>query len=113
VVKLAKEGNGASTIGTVLRDRYAIPLTKPITGKTIKEILQASGIAPKVPEDLEVLLRKADSTRRYLEKNKSDKMGKRSLTRVESKIYRLVKYYKKAGILPPQWEYKLMAASVI
>lgn len=113
MVKLAKEGNGPSTIGTVLRDRYAIPLTKPITGKTIKEILQASGIAPKVPEDLEVLLRKVDSARRHLEKNKSDKMGKRSLTLIESKIYRLAKYYKKAGILPPQWEYKLMAASVI
>jgi ribosomal protein S15P/S13E len=113
VVKLAKEGNGPSTIGTVLRDRYAIPLAKPITGKTIKEILQASGIAPKVPEDLEVLLRKVDSARRHLEKNKSDKMGKRSLTLIESKIYRLAKYYKKAGILPPQWEYKLMAASVI
>lgn len=113
VVKLAKEGNNASTIGSMLRDKYAIPLTKPITGKTIRELLESSNIAPKIPEDLDVLMRKTESLRRHLEKNRADKMGKRSLTLIESKIYRLVKYYKEEGVLPPQWEYKLMAASVI
>jgi small subunit ribosomal protein S15 len=113
IVKLAKEGNNISTIGTILRDRYAIPLTKSITGKTIHEILEGAGIAPKIPEDLEVLMRKADSVRRHLDKNKADRMGKRSLTLIESKIYRLVKYYKDEGVLPSQWEYKLLAASIM
>ncbi len=112
-MKLAKEGNNISTIGTILRDRYAIPLTKSITGKTIHEILEGAGIAPKIPEDLEVLMRKADSVRRHLDKNKADRMGKRSLTLIESKIYRLVKYYKDEGVLPSQWEYKLLAASIM
>ena len=113
VLKLAKEGNNPSTIGTILRDKYAIPLAKPITGKTINEMLKSAGISAKIPEDLETLMKKADSARRHLEKNKSDKTGKHSLTLIESKIYRLVKYYKAEGILPPQWEYKLMAASIM
>ncbi|MCJ7761230.1 30S ribosomal protein S15, partial [Candidatus Bathyarchaeota archaeon] len=32
IVKLAKEGNSASRIGTILRDQYSVPLSKPITG---------------------------------------------------------------------------------
>jgi small subunit ribosomal protein S15 len=112
IVKLTREGNNASTVGMILRDRYGIPLAKPITGKTINELLKASDVAPKIPEDLEILMRKADSVRRHLEKNKPDKMGKRSLALIESKIYRLVKYYKNVGVLPSQWEYKLVAASV-
>jgi len=113
VIKLAKEGNNPSTIGTVLRDRYGIPLTKPILGKSIQDVLKSSETAPKIPEDLEVLLRKAESARRHLEKNKADSIARRSLTMIESKIYRLVNYYKQEGVLPRQWEYKLMAASVV
>lgn len=113
IVKLTREGNNASTVGMILRDKYGIPLTKPITGKTVNELLKASDIAPKIPEDLETLMRKAESVRRHLEKNKADKIGKRSLALIESKIYRLAKYYKDVGVLPSQWEYKLVAASVI
>jgi len=112
IAKLAKEGNNASTIGTILRDRYGIPLVKPIVGKTIQEMLKSSGIAPKTPEDLETLMKKAERARRHLERNKADSIAKRSLALIESKIYRLIKYYKEEGVLPPQWEYKLMAASI-
>lgn len=113
IVKLTREGNNASAVGMILRDRYGIPLTKPITGKTINELLKGSDITPKIPEDLETLMRKAESVRRHLEKNKADKIGKRSLALIESKIYRLAKYYRDVGVLPSQWEYKLVAASVI
>ena len=113
VVKLAKEGNNASTIGTILRDRYGIPLVKPIVGKTLQEALKSSDIAFKIPEDLETLMKKAERARRHLERNKSDSIAKRSLALIESKIYRLSKYYKGEGVLPRQWEYKLMAASVV
>jgi small subunit ribosomal protein S15 len=54
-----KEGNSLSKIGTILRDQYAIPLVKPITGKSISNILEAAGIAPSMPEDLANLVKKA------------------------------------------------------
>ncbi len=113
VAKLAREGNNASTIGIILRDRYGIPLAKPIVGKTIHEILKSSDVVAKIPEDLDTLMKKAERARRHLEKNKADSIAKRSLALIESKIYRLVRYYKEEGILPRQWEYKLMAASVV
>jgi ribosomal protein S15P/S13E len=47
-----------------------------------------------------------------LEKNNKDYQNKRALATVESKIHRLVKYYKVQGKLQPEWEYKPMAASV-
>ncbi|MEM0313519.1 MAG: 30S ribosomal protein S15, partial [Candidatus Bathyarchaeia archaeon] len=58
VVKLAREGHPPSRIGTILRDQYAIPLVKPITGKTINQILKDAGLAPSIPEDLGNLLKK-------------------------------------------------------
>jgi len=113
VAKLAKEGNNASTIGVILRDKYGIPLVRPIVGKTIQGILKSSDVATKIPEDLDTLMKKAERARRHLDKNRADSIAKRSLALIESKIYRLVKYYKEEGALPPQWEYKLMAASVV
>jgi len=112
VVKLSREGNSPDMIGMILRDRYAIPLVKPITGKTITQILQSSGVVLKTPEDLESLLKKADGLRKHLEKNREDYISKRSLALVESKIHRLVKYYRGLGVLSPVWEYKPLAASV-
>jgi small subunit ribosomal protein S15 len=112
IAKLAREGNSASAIGALLRDRHGVPLVKPVAGKTITELLRASGQTPKVPEDLDYLLRRANDLRKHLEKNKKDYQNKRSLATVESKIHRLVKYYKARGSLQPEWEYKPMAASV-
>ena len=66
----------------------------------------------KMPEDLEVLLKKADDLRKHLEKNRKDSVNKRSLALVESRIHRLVRFYKDKGALPVEWEYKSIAASV-
>ena len=52
IIKLAKEGHSLSAIGTILRDQYAIPLVKPITGKSISDTLKAANLAPTMPEDL-------------------------------------------------------------
>jgi len=112
VVKLAREGNAPDMVGVILRDRYGIPLVKPIIGKTITQILQSSGVGLKMPEDLESLLRKADGLRKHFEKNRGDYSSKRSLALVESKIHRLVKYYRALGVISPDWEYKPLAASV-
>ncbi len=112
IAKLAKEGNSASSIGVILRDRYGVPLVKPITGKSVTEHVTAAGQAQKIPEDLDYLFRRAEGLRKHLEKNRKDYPNKRALATVESKIHRLVKYYKSQGKLQPEWEYKPMAASV-
>ncbi|MEM2341947.1 MAG: 30S ribosomal protein S15 [Candidatus Bathyarchaeia archaeon] len=112
VIKLAKEGNPPSKIGVILRDQYGIPLVKPIVGKGIVEILRENGLAPKIPEDLENLLKKVARISAHLQKNKKDKHNKRALQLVEAKIHRLSEYYKEKGILPLNWEYKTVVASI-
>lgn len=96
----------------LLRDRYAVPLVKSVTGKTVQEILRGAQQAGTLPEDLSVLLKKANDLRRHLERNRKDYVNKRSLAMVESKIHRLVKYYRARGQLRPEWEYKHVVASV-
>lgn len=112
VIKLAREGNPPSKIGIILRDQYGIPLVKSIVGKGILEILRENGLAPKIPEDLENLIRKAMRIIAHLEKHKKDTHNKRALQLVESRIHRLAEYYKERGILPPNWEYKTVVASI-
>lgn len=112
VVKLAKQGHTPSVIGNILRDRYGIPLVKSLTGKKICRILNESNLGPTIPEDLQVLLGKADSLAKHLQKNKQDYVNKHSLALIESKIHRLVNYYKSRGVLPQDWKYTPVAASV-
>jgi len=111
VIKLAKEGHSPSRIGTILRDQHSIPLTKPITGKTISQILREAELAPSIPEDLETLLGKATRLRVHLERSKKDLHNKRALQVIEAKIYKLSRYYKRKGLLLPDWEYQFKAAS--
>ncbi|MEM1506704.1 MAG: 30S ribosomal protein S15 [Candidatus Bathyarchaeia archaeon] len=112
VVKLAREGNPPSKIGVILRDQYGIPLVKAIVGKSIVEILKENGLAPKIPEDLDNLLRKAARISAHLQKYRKDTHNRRALQIVESKIHRLSEYYKEKGVLPPNWEYKTVIASI-
>jgi ribosomal protein S15P/S13E len=95
-----------------MRDRYGVPLVKSITGKNVHEILRGNEQAGALPEDLGALLKKADDLRRHLEKNRKDHVNKRSLAMIESKIHRLVKYYRARGQLRPEWQYKHVVASV-
>lgn len=112
VIKLAKEGYPPSRIGTILRDQYAIPLVKPLTGKSITQILEGAGLKMTVPEDLESLLKKAARLSVHLEKNKKDLHNKRALQLIEAKIHKLAKYYKREGVLPPEWKYEPKVASI-
>ena len=118
VAELAKRGYPPSMIGIILRDQYGIPLVKPITGKTITQILEERGLLPQIPEDLFNLIKRAVNLRRHLEEHPKDLHSKRGLIEIESKIRRLVKYYKRVGKLPPDWKYdperaKLLVSSAI
>ena len=113
VIKLAREGNPPSRIGTILRDQHGIPLTKSLTGKTVSGILAEADMAPSVPEDLEMLLKKASRLSTHLERNKMDLVNKRSLQIIEAKIHKLSKYYRREGVLPSDWKYEPKAASIV
>jgi small subunit ribosomal protein S15 len=112
IIKLAKEGHSLSSIGTILRDQYAIPLVKPITGKSITDTLRASGLSPAMPEDLSNLMKKAQSMAVHMEKNKKDSHNKRNMQLLEAKIHKLSRFYKREGILAKNWKYEPKIASV-
>jgi len=112
VLRLAKEGHSPSKIGTILRDQYAIPLVKPITGKSISDILEAAGMAPSMPEDLANLIKKAQGLAVHIDKNKKDLHNKRSMQVTEARIHKLSRYYKREGVLPKSWKYKAKVASI-
>ena len=112
IIKLAKEGHSMSGIGTILRDQYAIPLVKPIVGKSISEVLQGAGLAPSLPEDLSNLMKKAQSLAVHLDKNKKDLHNKRNMQIIEARIHKLSRYYKREGVLPKNWKYVAKIASV-
>jgi small subunit ribosomal protein S13e len=61
-------------------------------------------MTPEIPEDLYFLMKRAVNVRRHIEKNKRDKDSKYRLILVESKIHRLVRYYKLTKQLPPTWK---------
>ncbi len=112
IIKLAKDGNSLSKIGTILRDQYAIPLVKPITGKSISDILESAGLTPPMPEDLADLIKKAKRLTIHMEKNKKDLHNKRSLQVIEARIHKLSRYYKRRGVLPPKWKYEAKVAII-
>jgi small subunit ribosomal protein S15 len=111
VGKMSKEGKTSSEIGLMLRDTYGIPDVKTLTGKSITKILKEKKLIPEVPEDLRALIRKAALIRKHREDNKQDKPAFRGLQLTESKINRLVKYYKGTGRLPVTWKYDPRKAS--
>jgi small subunit ribosomal protein S15 len=112
VVKLGKDGHTASEIGMILRDEYGIPLVKPILNKPIVEILREKKVYPAVPEDLQNLMNKAQRVQRHLQTNRGDRKNVHSLELIEAKLYRLVKYYKRRGILPEDFKYTTVVAQL-
>lgn len=106
IVQFGKKGETSSAIGLKLRDQYGIPLVKAITGKKIGQILKEHDITTPLPEDMTALIKKALNIRRHLEENKKDLETKKGLQRTESKVYRLLKYYKGQGILEQDFKYK-------
>ncbi|MFC1698290.1 30S ribosomal protein S15 [Nanoarchaeota archaeon] len=105
IVKLAKEGKSSSEIGIVLRDVYGIPNVKTFIGKKLVKFLEEKKLTKKLPEDLTFLIRKALEIRKHMEENHKDNTAKRGLQLTESKILRLVKYYKANKKIAQDWKY--------
>jgi small subunit ribosomal protein S15 len=106
ILDLRKEGASSSKIGLVLRDRYGVPDVKLALGKRIGDVLKENEVASEIPEDLRDLMIKALGLRKHLDDNKKDLHNKRQLNLMESKIRRLVKYYRGTKKLPKEFIYK-------
>ncbi|MBT5022047.1 30S ribosomal protein S15 [Candidatus Woesearchaeota archaeon] len=110
IAKLAKEGKTVAQIGLHLRDNYGIPDVKAVTKKKISKILGEKKLLHPIPEDLRDLIKRSLAIRRHLEENHKDQPAKRGLTLTESKVRRLVKYYKQVGKLSVDWKYDFRKA---
>jgi small subunit ribosomal protein S15 len=103
--KYAKEGKSPSQIGLALRDEYGIPDVKLVAGRSITQILADKKLLAEIPEDLMALITKVVLVKKHMDVNKKDMTAKRGLRLTESKINRLVAYYKENGRLAKDWSY--------
>ena len=98
VVELAEQGHDPSQIGIKLRDEGVtgtpVPDVKLATGKKISTILEENDADPDVPEDLRNLMERAVGLREHVRENPQDYQNKRALQNTESKVRRLVDYYR-------------------
>jgi len=98
VVELAEQGHSPSEIGLKLRDEGVkgtpVPDVKLATGKKVTEILEENDAKQDIPEDLRNLMAKAVRLRDHVQENGTDHQNKRALQNTESKIRRLVNYYR-------------------
>ena len=113
ILKLRKEGKSTSVIGVILRDQYGIPDVKSVTDMKITKILEKHDQGEEYPEDLMNLIRKAVNIREHLKENPKDLHTRRGLRIVESKIRRLVRYYRNEGVLPEGWRYEPKQAALL
>lgn len=112
-VELAEKGNPPSKVGKILRDQYGIPSIKEAVGKNMHEVLESNDVEPDIPEDLMNLMKKAVQLRNHLDKNPNDTRSQRSLEEFESRIHRLIKYYKREKRLPEDWRYEPEEAALL
>ena len=113
IAKLGKEGNSASYIGLMLRDKYGVPDVQALCGKSVTEVLKDKKQLPDLPEDVTSLMKRAAAINKHLEANRHDMTAHRGLILTESKIKRLVKYYKTTGRIPENWKYNIEQASYL
>ncbi|MDP3640039.1 MAG: 30S ribosomal protein S15 [Nanoarchaeota archaeon] len=104
VVKFAKAGKAPSEIGLVLRDTYGVQSVQALTYKKITTILDENKLLKALPEDLLSLIKKLIAIKQHQEKNRQDKTALRGMQLTDSKIMRLIKYYKRSGRLAEGWK---------
>ena len=114
VLELAAEGHDPSIIGLKLRDEGVrgtpVPNVKVATGKKISEILAEHDVAHALPEDLRNLLERAVRLSAHIDENPQDAQNKRALQNTESKVRRLVEYYR-GDAIPADFRYSITEAA--
>ncbi|WP_255169962.1 30S ribosomal protein S15 [Natrononativus amylolyticus] len=108
VVELAEQGYDPSQIGIKLRDEGVtgtpVPDVSLATGKKVTQILEENDAKPELPEDLWNLMERAVRLREHVQENGQDYQNKRALQNTESKVRRLVNYYR-GNELDPEFTY--------
>jgi small subunit ribosomal protein S15 len=98
VVELAEQDHTPSEIGLKLRDEGVkgtpVPDVKLATGKKVTEILEENDADGDLPEDLRNLMERAVRLREHMDANPQDAQNKRALQNTQSKVRRLVDYYR-------------------
>lgn len=113
IVELAEAGHSPSEIGLKLRDEGVdgtpVPDVKAATGRKVTEILKSNDAASDLPEDLRNLMERAVRIREHLEEHPTDQANRRALQNTESKVRRLVSYYR-GDALPEDFTYSYQTA---
>ncbi len=113
IEKYARQGMHQARIGQVLKREHNIPYIKQALGKRLGKVLEEKGVQSPLPRDMLDLIRRAVNIRDHLSANHGDVHNAVRLKRVESKIWRLTKYYKKSGVLPEGWRYEPEKAALL
>ncbi|MEM3046918.1 MAG: 30S ribosomal protein S15 [Candidatus Bathyarchaeia archaeon] len=111
ITKLGRDLVPPSRIGLILRDQHGVPLAKQFTGKSVLQVLKEQRVAPAIPEDLQNLVTKATRLASHLERHKADSVNKHALQLIEARVHRLSRYYKRIGVLSPDWSFKAVVFS--
>ena len=109
----AKKGMSQTLIGQRLRDENGVRYIKHATGKRLGVILAGMGYKQQIPQDLMDLMKKAVSINNHLSTNAHDTDNRTRMKKIESKIWRLTKYYIGAGRLPNTWRYDPKQAELL
>lgn len=113
IVDYAKQNMHQAQIGQMLKEKHGVKYVKQVFGKRLGEILKEKGVKNEYPQDFLDLIKKAVLMRNHLAKNHRDVYNTTRLKRVESKIWRLTKYYKKVGVIPEDWKYDPAKAALL
>lgn len=109
----AKKGMSQTLIGQRLRDENGVKYIKHATGKRLGTILEEMGYKQQIPQDLMDLMKKAVSINNHLGANAHDTNNRIRMKKIESKIWRLTKYYIGTGKLPNTWRYDPKQAELL
>ena len=113
IQEMAKKGMEPAMIGQKLKEEHGVLYIKHALGKSLTEIMESKGITPQIPYDLTDLMKKAVSINAHLNSNKHDTNNRIRMKKIESKIWRLTKYYIGRGRLPAGWRYDPKQAELL
>lgn len=113
ITTYAKQGMKSALIGQKVKDEHKVGYLKNALGKRLTVFLAEKGFRSEMPSDLVELMRRAVNMRKHLGANHRDVYNTTRLHRVESKIWRLGKYYRNSGKLPSGWKYDPEQAALI
>lgn len=88
IIDLHNNGNSPAKIGLVLRDKYGIPKAK-LLGKKISKMIKSHNLVPM--SEKSIFLKKIESLKMHITKNKHDHTSKRSLSKTLWKVKKLEK----------------------